>query len=738
MRLRIALMLAAAASLASAAAPNQADIAYIQNNVREIAPDSSGSLIVFGEQAFPVLAARSDWGATEPLIAAARFGKGRMVVMGTNAILEQDLLQAADTGRLLANVLRWAAGEKTAPKVGIYRVGGLTARLKGLVEARDIDLGDRHQVDVLVVLARLIQPKDVATLEEYVRSGGGVVTAALGSYLEQSSGGLDLATEVPASRLTGNAGIVWGRGSVSAGTPRFHVAPPPELCHAGRALAAFEENESKKRFLSYAEQPQVYATLFRAIWDLPHNDESLLPRLDRALAPFQKTAVPTAAAPIARDDYPWRLAITRATQRLRWTEPENVRAHPASADFPGAVPAAAPRVTSTVRIEASRGRYGKFGTGLYAAPGEVITVRAPQNLAGQGLAVAIGIHSDLLWHNEEWSRMPNITMRRPILSAETRAASAFGGPIYIEVPYGGAVDFDVTISGGVPAPRYIDGKTSLTDWRSSLRNLPAPWAEIESEKIILSVPSHLVRDLDDPAALMAVWSQLIDFVSEFAAAPKERPRAERLAPDVQISGGIQHNGYPIMMHLPKAPIILSRDELLKGRAAHGLHNRGGYGMAHELGHQVQNPLWNFDGAGESTAQLFSVYVQDKLCHIPVELNSNGSPEFRAQQMAAYFANPTFERWKGEQYYGLTFFLQLQQAFGWEAFPRVFAQFASMPQNERPKNDLEKRDQFMVRFSRQVGRNLGPFFEKWRIPTSEAARASVADLPSWMPEELASR
>jgi hypothetical protein len=37
--------------------------------------------------------------------------------------------------------------------------------------------------------------------------------------------------------------------------------------------------------------------------------------------------------------------------------------------------------------------------------------------------------------------------------------------------------------------------------------------------------------------------------------------------------------------------------------------------------------------------------------------------------------------------------------------------------------------------RQVHRNLEPFFQICGIPTSDAARASIADLPAWMPYEL---
>ena len=189
----------------------------------------------------------------------------------------------------------------------------------------------------------------------------------------------------------------------------------------------------------------------------------------------------------------------------------------------------------------------------------------PQNVVDRGLILAIGIHKDKLWNLDEWSRMPNIVLERDIKSTETRAASAFGGGIYIAAPNGsGAGDFDVAISGGVPAPRYIDGKTKLSEWRSSIRNLPAPWAEIESGKIILSVPSSFVRGLDDPAALMGVWNQISDLISEFATIPKSRSRPERLVPDVQILGGfVLHSGYPIMMHLSKAQTILSREEIFE-------------------------------------------------------------------------------------------------------------------------------------------------------------------------------
>ncbi len=76
------------------------------------------------------------------------------------------------------------------------------------------------------------------------------------------------------------------------------------------------------------------------------------------------------------------------------------------------------------------------------------------------------------------------------------------------------------------------------------------------------------------------------------------------------------------------------------------------------------------------------------------------------------------------------------SLGWGAFRDVFAEYRALPPEDRPKSDAEKRDQLMVRLSRRVAKDLGPFFSRWGIPVSEAARARVADLPDFEPAEMA--
>ena len=78
---------------------------------------------------------------------------------------------------------------------------------------------------------------------------------------------------------------------------------------------------------------------------------------------------------------------------------------------------------------------------------------------------------------------------------------------------------------------------------------------------------------------------------------------------------------------------------------------------------------------------------------------------------------------------------MQQQFGWDAIKKTIASYWTTPRDQQPKNDAEKRDQWMVRLSRTVGRNLGPFFQAWGVPTSDAARKSIEALPVWLPADI---
>lgn len=83
----------------------------------------------------------------------------------------------------------------------------------------------------------------------------------------------------------------------------------------------------------------------------------------------------------------------------------------------------------------------------------------------------------------------------------------------------------------------ISGVTTAADW-SLLRTAPAPWAELEFDNIVLTVPSHVVRDLERPDEVAVLWNDIMKGVADLAVIPRKFARKERIVADVQISCGM--------------------------------------------------------------------------------------------------------------------------------------------------------------------------------------------------------
>jgi hypothetical protein len=501
------------------------------------------------------------------------------------------------------------------------------------------------------------------------------------------------------------------------------------LSHAGAALAALEKHARGEAALSKEDLAQVSHTLTHAAGAIPCEDPLLRPKLHALLEQQGRAAVPMPQQPLTLDNPLGRIACVIQNVEMRRAPGDQLRAHPAAVGFPGAVPPEALRMEKTLTLDTSVPDW--HSTGLYAAPGEAIEVTIPANAVNAGLGLRIGSHTDGIWHHDQWSRFPEISYATGLYQAATKFGNPFGGIVYVTVPGGCPLGkINVTIRGAVDMPFFVQGETPLHLWRSTIRKYPAPWAELATQKIILTIPASAVRDLDDPESLLSVWDAGLDALADLAARPRERVRPERICCDQQISAGYMHSGYPIMTFLDVPPKMVDRDQLVQGGASVC------WGFWHELGHNHQSGHWTFGGTGETTCNLFSLYCCERVSNEPVIKSTWLNVQERSQRVQKYFADGAkFEEWCADPGLSLMFYAQLQQAFGWGAFRRVFAAYRAAPENELPKNDDEKRDQFMVRLSRQVGRNLGPFFQAWGIPTSEPARKSLEDLPVWLPPDF---
>lgn len=467
-------------------------------------------------------------------------------------------------------------------------------------------------------------------------------------------------------------------------------------------------------------------------------DVALLDKLDKLQQYREDSVIPTAQKRLSRDMQPDYTILSLQVRKAREVSAEQVKAHPAAEVFPGSVGEDAKPVAQKIKINISdagwhigsrrRSLYW-HSTGLYAAAGELITVTVPKDVTEKGLYVRIGAHSDRLWRKSSWARAPEICRRFALTQTETKAANAFGGLVYIEAPYDLNIgEITVTIDGAVRAPYFVLGKTNPEEWRQKIRNHPAPWGELAGRKLILTLPSKVLRTVDDPEDLMKFWDAVMDRYAELLGRDPQRRRLERFVPDVQISAGYMHAGYPLMTMLDITTTIVDKERIISNR--HG----GVWGLFHEIGHNHQNYDWTFRGTGEVTVNLFSLYIMDKVCEVEGKGHPSITDRARKRNTDRYFADGCdFEKWKRDPFLGLCMYMQLQEAFGWEPFTKVFKEYRTLTQEQRPQSDDEKRDQWMVRMSRAVGKNLGPFFQAWAVPTTAEARASIAELPGWMPD-----
>ncbi len=434
--------------------------------------------------------------------------------------------------------------------------------------------------------------------------------------------------------------------------------------------------------------------------------------------------------------------------------------HPSAAIFPGTVDKRATRVTQTVSIAHNKisdalvpvvsklnfsqpWRNNMYSTGLYAVAGEYIEVTVPESLLGKDVCLQIGAHSDNLNYwvagGEDWRRLPNIVRVDTIRKKSMRITSPFGGLIYITAPpKSDSWTADVKIARAVKAPLFIAGKTTAAEWQAQLAASKAPWGELATGKVVLTIPDSILRQVSDPESVLQLWDLIVGGEMELAQIPQPFYRPQRMVIDEHIGGGFMHSGYPIMIHhspsrkMLSADVIANPTKLLKG-------SKGGanWGFFHEIGHNMQNNDWVFGGTTEVSCNFFSLYMFDRLLGGRDDAHTGVSNDETQAAMKKYFAaGPEYTKWQKDPFLGLIMFRQLQEAFGWETYKQFFREYqqlaASDPSGGYVKGDQQKRNLWAKTFSKVSGRNVAPFFEKWGIPISDDVEKELAALPEWMP------
>lgn len=420
-------------------------------------------------------------------------------------------------------------------------------------------------------------------------------------------------------------------------------------------------------------------------------------------------------------------------------DPSSLSACPAAADYPG-LPGEkdVKLVTRTITVDPSFA--GWHSTGLYAPPGGKVTVTFPENVTlrqEEGKRnkniydVRIGCHKDKLGErHKQWSRLPDITVSKPVTGTTTEITNPMGGLIYVCVNGNQheTQPFDVTISPAVPSPIFILGKTSTDDWKQQLATTTAPWGEIQTPRLTVTLAINQLKqcpDIQSIAACLQKNMALEDWLIAWDKFPNKLKSPMRIVVDRQISAGSGHSGYPAMGLFGWGKPI----------ATGSLLTHGSWGFWHELGHNHQTPPFRLDGLGEVTVNLFSLICQVQGIGLDFS-NAWGGLKSKslAQKLNAYFTGTETYHENRDHSLRLAFFADLMKGIGFKPFRAAAIAYHANPYDAKKTSNDAKWDWLMVELSKGAGKNLAKYFETWRIPVSPEAKAEVKNLPTWMPSQ----
>lgn len=420
--------------------------------------------------------------------------------------------------------------------------------------------------------------------------------------------------------------------------------------------------------------------------------------------------------------------------------------------FPGPVSAGAKRLSNVQRrIDTTVVDYSYMktwfppetwrSTGLYAPPGEKITLTFEEGQDIEGIYIQIGSHTDTLENIMVYDRLRagDICVKKPLTSGINEIVNPYGGLIYIiptkvtHQPILSSQDpsktlakvipesaIDLKISGAIEAPYFKLGVTDPDTWAKALLDSSSPMCELASENIILTVPTHAAKDLKDPTALMKVWEDFASKTNRLAGytdTPSTHGLAVHVAPrdpwryvaDIQISYGYMYAGYPIMLY---------DEACVKDMLDVTRFKKNGWGFWHELGHNYQQNTWEVPSLVEVTNNVYSLYFEKLYENEPrLEMDNDGHGLSSHETAKRYLALPPNEKnYHSDEdvsyFTRLVLFEKLIDQYGFEVFTELSRRFRTYPHEIDLTSDALKIEAFAEVLEDIIGKEARGFLEDW--------------------------
>ena len=383
-------------------------------------------------------------------------------------------------------------------------------------------------------------------------------------------------------------------------------------------------------------------------------------------------------------------------------------------------------------------------TGYYLSPGTIGKVKVPSVMVNAGYKILVGAHPLMnSTVHPTVQRFFAIADTFNITDTVTQIANPFGGGIYIVTPYQATAGLQqIQLTNVVPAPFFSatsSNQTTLSNWQTVQRVKPAPWADFESDKFMMQVPTNFIYNYSNPVTLMADWDARMDVVSNLLGFPLVRNnKVLYVMEDVQIMGGGYGIGYP-QCNNPYDPTTPQNGNsqmwFLVPGAAHMWESE-----FHELGHSQS--MTKFPGEEEAIVNLLSAAIWNQQYGMGIDSAFGASFDneyWRSRDQSAInwmvthnfrvgnpmdISNTTLDEVR-YQHRGYGKYVEIAALFGWSALHNYYYQVNLDYNNGVLPGPLNPVDDRILKLSKAAGADLRPLIHFWGVHPQDSAALSQA-------------
>ncbi|NWK55283.1 cadherin domain-containing protein [Verrucomicrobiaceae bacterium N1E253] len=671
-------------------------------------PTQPGRMVVYGDSACSI----SNYpgaGIDNPMVAGARWGAGKVIAMPDHQWLNMGSYGGdASTGTFYTNGMAWLAGSTSlGVKVVTYNnqanADWLIAQgFTNVVNTTAANLAtDLVGADVFVAgwIGTSISQSMSDTIRDYVTAGGGLFISEYGPGYSWWWG--KSTEDIPGNILLREAGIgftqAWPAGGVQTINRGSGQMTGDDVLAIIQTPGSYSESEKN-----------LAASIFDKLNAVLKETDPLQLQLDDVFWTKIATINPTPTTPVS--DSLEKALLNREGQILRELPVAQMTAHRTALP----VGASAARVNKSVTLpETVAGHdYWVIDTGLYAAPGEVVSITVPAALVGIGLDVQIG-HLRTDTGDTNYYTMPYQQLFFDVDTATLDVASPHGGLLMFVAPSGtewtGAQS--VQVNGAVEAPYFEYGVNTNAEWIAGVRDRETPFGVLVSDTHVLVIESEqYLRSLDNPEGVMEIHRNMIWWIDDFYNYHRGRPL--RTHHDYQPVGGA--SSMPLSYGMGSN--ITDYDSLVVGGEALTMH---------EHGHHADHNNILFHEFGETAPNLGGKYAQQ------MYLPFSWKQELDVGRINNYQRSLTDDLWNHYNHYAVdvkgTFYDSVGAVFGWDKIRTIVHAISN---DATISTAQDKLDALLVHMSQTVGYDVSPFLQQWQLSFSATALSTVSVLPQW--------